>query len=338
MGQHRVTVHHLLTHTSGIKSYTSLGPRFWNEASRLDLTDSQMVALFRNEPFDFAPGERYLYNNSAYYLLGIVLEKASGRSYRRYLRERLLDPLGLRATSYCDERPIVPNRAQGYEVRDGELVNDDAISMNTPGAAGAMCSTVLDLLAWRRALFSHKVVNPESLQRMTTPATLNDGKATGYGYGLGTGVLDGHKTILHGGGINGFISQLAYYPDDDLSVVVLGNLGAAPSGRVAQLLARVVLGLPLPIARDVPIPAAERKRVAGTYQMPQGMITVREEGETLLLTLPGAEPTRLRAQGDGSYVPVSQPDWVIRFSPATGAVEELIVNPGGNALRARRTS
>ena len=252
---HRVTLHHLLTHTSGIKSYTSLGPKFWNEASRMDLSDSQMVALFQDAPFDFEPGAKWLYNNSGYYLLGMIVEKASGLPYRKYLRERLLEPLGLRATSYCAERPIVPHRAQGYEVREGVLMNDDPIGMNTPGAAGAMCSTVLDLLAWRRALFGNQVVNAESLGRMTTPVRLNNDSVTTYGYGLGIGTLDGHRSISHGGGINGFITQLSYYPDDDITVAVLGNLGGAPSGRVAQLIARLMLGLSLP-----PPPAAGAPR------------------------------------------------------------------------------
>jgi CubicO group peptidase (beta-lactamase class C family) len=302
----------------------------------MDLSDSQMVALFQDQPFDFAPGVKYSYNNSAYYMLGVVLEKASGLPYRRYLRERLLDPLGLRNTSYCDERPIIPNRAQGYEVREGALMNDDAISMNTPGAAGAMCSTVLDLLAWRRALFANKVVSAESLKRMTTPARLNDSSATGYGYGLGIGALEGSRSISHGGGINGFITHLSYFPDDDLTIAVLGNLGSAPSSRVTQLLARLMLGKALPVVKDLPIAPAERKRVVGSYELTAGVVTVREEGEQLILVVPNMPPQRLRGQGDGSYVPVDQPDLVVRFAPATGPVQEIVIGAGGNALRGKR--
>ncbi|HET9512649.1 MAG TPA: serine hydrolase domain-containing protein [Gemmatimonadales bacterium] len=251
----KITIHHLLTHTSGIKSYTSLGPKFWNEASRLELPDTQLVALFRNEPFDFAPGEKWAYNNSGYYLLGMIIEKASGMPYRQYLKEKLLGPLGLRSTSYCDNRPIMPHRASGYEVRNGVLENDDPIGMNTPGAAGAMCSTVLDLLAWRQALFSHRVVSPASLQRMITPARLNNDSVTSYAYGLGIGKLESHRSISHGGGINGFITHLGYLPDDSLTVVVLGNLGRAPSGRVAEAIGRLLLGLEL---KGMRLPPPER--------------------------------------------------------------------------------
>ena len=331
-----VTIHHLLTHISGIKSYTSLGPKFWNEASRLDLSDSAMIASFQNQPFDFAPGAKYQYNNSAYYLLGVIIEKVTGVPYRKYLNEQLLPPLGLGNTSFCEESAIIPHRARGYEVRDGKVVNADPISMNTPGGAGAMCSTVLDLLKWRHALFGGRVVSNASLEKMTTPAKLNDGSLTGYGYGLGVGRFEGHRRVAHGGGINGFITQAAYYPDDDLTVVVLGNTGSSPSDRVASLIARLMLGIALPVIRDMPIAAEERRRVSGTYTMAGGTITVREEGDKLMFAGGPGAPQRLKGQGDGRYVPENQPDWVVRFAPETGPVTEVVVNAGGGSFTAKR--
>ncbi len=330
-----VTVHQLLTHLSGIKSYTSLGPKFWTQASRLDLSDSAMIALFQNEPFDFVPGAKYQYNNSAYYLLGVIIEKASGLPYRKYIGERLLPPLGLRNTLFCEESTIIPHRAEGYEFRNGTLYNDDPISMNTPGAAGAMCSTVLDLLEWRHALFGGRVVSNASLQRMTTPAKLNDGSSTTYGYGLGVGKLEGHRSISHGGGINGFITQLAYYPDDELTVAVLGNLGAAPSSRVASLIARVVLGIGIPVVQDVATTAEERGRLLGSYNLGPATVTIREEGGNLMFAGPGG-PQRLKSQGDGRYIPERETDWVLRFLPATGQATELVVNAGDTVLRGPR--
>lgn len=330
-----VTIHHLLTHISGIKSYTSLGPRFWSEISRLDVSDSALVATFKDQPFDFAPGAKYQYNNSAYYLLGVIIEKVTGLPYRKYINEKLLPPLGLRSTMYCEEGLIIPHRAQGYEYRNGKLSNDDPISMNTPGAAGALCSTVLDLLEWRSALFGGRVVSNASLERMTTPARLNDGSATNYGYGLGIGKLEGHRAVSHGGGINGFITQLAYYPDDDVTVAVLGNLGSAPSSRVAQLIARVVLGIGLPVVKDVATTAEERGRLVGTYDLGQGRFTIREEGGNLMFQGPGGLQ-RLKSQGDGRYVPERQEDWSLRFSPATGPAQEVVVNVGDTVLRGKR--
>jgi len=146
-----------------------------------------MLALFKNEPFDFNPGEKYAYNNSAFFLLGVILEKVSGLPYPRYLEERILGPLGLRSTAYCDDKAIVPNRSAGYEIAGGQVVNANPISMLTPGAAGAICSTVLDLAAWQRSFNDAKLISAASRDQMRTSAVLSNGSKTNYGFGIGTG-------------------------------------------------------------------------------------------------------------------------------------------------------
>ena len=238
-----VTVRHLLTHTSGIRSYTDLGDAFWLEASLYDLSHAGMRALFEDEPFDFAPGEDYRYNNSAFYLLGMIIEVASGESYADYLDENIFKPLGLTRSSYCHEKQIIPGRAQGYEQFEGALVNDRPISMNTPGAAGALCSTVPDLLSWTAALRSGRVVTAESYDAMTTSAQLNDGSATGYGFGLGVRTLGEHVRIVHTGGINGFSTVMAHYPDDDLDIVILSNTSSRTPAEMEQIIAGWALGV-----------------------------------------------------------------------------------------------
>ena len=240
---HDVRVHHLLTHTSGILSYTALGDEFWLEASVHDLSHAEMRALFESEPFDFEPGAEYRYNNSAYYLLGIIIEVVSGRSYDDYLDENILSPLGLTRSSYCHEQDIVPGRAQGYEQLNGALVNDGPISMNTPGAAGALCSTVPDLLAWTAALRSGRIVSEESYRAMTTSARLNDGSAAGYGFGLGVRPLATHARVRHTGGIKGFSTVMAHYPDADLDIVILSNTSSTAPGEMEQLIAGWALGI-----------------------------------------------------------------------------------------------
>lgn len=333
---HRVTVHHLLTHTSGIRNYTALGPRFWQVASRQDLTDAEMVGLFKGEPFDFAPGEKWNYSNSGYYLLGMIIEKASGLPYRRYLQERILAPLGLAATSYCDEAPIIPDRAQGYEVEKGQVVNDGVISMNTPGAAGAMCSTVLDLLKWQRALGEHRLISAASTDRMATRALLNNGDTTRYGYGLGIGQLEGHRRVGHGGGINGFITQLDNFPDDDVTVVVLGNLGSAPSAEVAGKVARLVLGLGLEVPKDLPLSAEEAARFVGTWDLgSQGVAEVVRTGDRLVLKAAGRE-FPLQHQGNGVFLPVGLAGARVTFLPAGQRAEEIVLDMGATIKGKRK--
>ncbi len=235
-----VTVLHLLTHTSGIKSYTGLG-REWQRVVSLELDHQELLALFQDEPFDFAPGERFLYNNSGYYLLGMILEEVSEKSYADLVQTELVQRLGLKRTRYGSNTDLIKNRAQGYQMADGELANDALIGMSQPGAAGALLSTAQDLVRWQQALVSGKVVSPDSYQLMTTPFMLNDGSETKYGFGLGLGVMDGHPVVQHGGGIFGFNSMLAYYPEEELSVAVISNSEAFPSGGLAARIARAAL-------------------------------------------------------------------------------------------------
>ena len=199
-----------------------------------------------DEPFDFAPGDEWRYNNSGYYLLGVIVENVTGGTYPDYVEQTLAAPLELERTTYCDEKRLIPGRAEGYEHEDGELVNDDPMSMTHPFAAGSLCSTVVDLLSWQTALESGAVVSDASYAQMTTKGALNSGEATSYGYGLGVGDLEGHLRVSHGGGINGFVTHLASYPDDDLRVVVLTNTPGPTAGRLSERIARQALDLPPP--------------------------------------------------------------------------------------------
>jgi CubicO group peptidase (beta-lactamase class C family) len=167
----------------------------------------------------------------------VIVEQVTGQSYSDYLDEHIFGPLEMNASFYCGERRIIPDRAEGYERSDGQLVNDDPLSMNIPGAAGALCSSVTDLLKWQRAMNARRLVSQESYDLMTTPARLTNDSATTYGYGLGIGDTNGHRRIAHGGGINGFVTMLAYYPDDDLAVVVLSNTPGGHPGTMAQQIA-----------------------------------------------------------------------------------------------------
>ncbi|HET7275618.1 MAG TPA: serine hydrolase domain-containing protein, partial [Longimicrobiaceae bacterium] len=237
-----VTIHHLLNHTSGVKSYTSVPE--WLELMPLEMTHEEMLEVFKDEPVDFAPGDDWSYNNSGYYMLGMVIESVTDQTYAEYLEEEFYEPLGLEGTVYCGEARLIENRAEGYVVEDGEIYNDPPIDMTQPYSAGSLCSTVVDLTRWARLLASGEVVSPASYRTMTTPTRLNDGTEHPYGYGLFTGTLEGEPSIAHGGGINGFISYLAYYPEADVSVAVLSNSQSANSSAIAQEIARRVLGLP----------------------------------------------------------------------------------------------
>jgi D-alanyl-D-alanine carboxypeptidase len=328
MQGHEVTIRHLLTHTSGIEPYT--GMEAWRPKMRLDLTDEELVAIFSSEPFNFEPGERYRYNNSAFYLLGMIIGEASGEPYREYLNAHLFGPLGLTGSSYCDERPIIRRRAEGYEYVDGELLNDEPLSMNQPGAAGALCSTVVDLLSWTSALRAGRVVSPASYDLMTTPATLNDGSETSYGFGLGLGSLVGHPSVSHGGGINGFSTMLAHYPNADLDVVVLSNTPGAHVGRVSETIAKWALGIELPAILDEPISAEEVAAYEGVYELAPGFeLRVFSRDGELWTQATGQGAFRVRSQGDGTFVPTFDDDVRISFVVEGDRATTLILFQGG---------
>jgi D-alanyl-D-alanine carboxypeptidase len=242
-----VTVRQLLNHTSGIHSYTALAES-WRKRWGSQMTPDSIIALVFDSPMDFAPGTKWNYNNTGYVLLGMIIEKVTGTPWGEDLERRLLGPIGLSDTHDCLDAPVIPRRVRGYEREDGHWENTAYLAMTHPLSAGAMCSTVLDLAKWNQALHGGKVVSAESYTMMTTP----EGAATetGYGFGLGRGAIEGHTMIMHGGGINGFRSSNAWFPDAELSVSVIINSGAANPGSLMMTLARAALGLPLEAAAD----------------------------------------------------------------------------------------
>jgi D-alanyl-D-alanine carboxypeptidase len=232
-----VTIHHLLSHTHGIPEYNRDETRAqWPTAT----THDKILSLLRDHELDFKPGAQFRYRNSGYYLLGMIVERASGASYGEYLKSRMFEPLGMRDTRQCVVREIIPRRARGYDVENGRLRNADLLDPSWAFAVGDLCSTVLDLLQWQHALRGGKVITLASYKRMTTPDKLAEGKPTDYGYGLGISAIEGHKVVRHGGGTVGFASYMTFYPDDDLTIVLLTNSGSPNAPALEEEIAKMV--------------------------------------------------------------------------------------------------
>ncbi len=239
---HTVTIRNLLNHTSGIKSYTDLADE-WKSIQPLERTHDELLALVRDKAFDFVPGEKWHYNNTAYYMLGMIIEKVSGGSYAEFMSKEVFVPLQLHRTCYDSNSDLIKNRAQGYALVNGQVVNDRPLGMSQPGAAGALLSTGEDLVTWSMALTSAQVVTPESFKLMITPTVLPDGQDAHYGFGLAIDEFEGHRRVQHGGGIFGFNSMLLWLPDDDLHIAVISNGEAVPSARIADRIAHAALGI-----------------------------------------------------------------------------------------------
>src|SRR5438876_2744949 len=239
-GNH-VTIRHLLNHTSGIKGYTEL-PGF-REFQMLKKPREELVKLFSGRPFDFNPGDEQIYNNSAFFLLGLIIERVSGKPYAEFIQEHLFDRAGMGDSYYCSERAIHKNHAHGYDMDRNLLVLKAYVDHTWPYSAGSLCSSAPDLVAWSKALQGGKVLKPESYREMTSPALLNDGTMVRYGLGVSLADINGRHTISHAGAINGFLSESDYYPDDDLVIVVLLNTRGSVSPKdLAREIAEAVLG------------------------------------------------------------------------------------------------
>ena len=231
-----ITVRHLLTHTSGLPDY---GPETVDY--RKDYTEEELARLAFGLKLEFAPGSRWNYSNTGYVLLGIIVGKVSGRFYGDLLAERVFAPLGMKTARVISEADIVPNRAAGYRLVDGQLKNQEWVApkLNTT-ADGSLYLSVLDLVAWDRGLRAGAVLKPASWEAVLTPVRLNSGRPYPYGFGWGVEETAGQAVHRHGGAWQGFTSGIARMLGSDLTVVVLANLAEADPMRFVDGIASLL--------------------------------------------------------------------------------------------------
>ncbi len=227
-----ITLRHLLNHTSGIKSYTGLDGF---ELTK-HLTQKQFITALWNIPLDFAPGDEWKYCNTGYSLLGYIIENVSGKNYWQFLGERIFNPLGMSTATNRVPSIIVPNRADGYEFKNGKPINRD-YDLTDVFSAGAIVATVGDLAKWNAALETDKILNASSKSQMWTSGKLNNGKAHGYGFGWRVDPFQGHKNIGHSGATSGFTASLQRFPDNKLCVILLCN---SDESNLATTLAKTI--------------------------------------------------------------------------------------------------
>jgi D-alanyl-D-alanine carboxypeptidase len=290
-----ITIEHLLTHTSGIQSYTDMPS--WLPLLRKDMGLTELIGIFKDQPMQFAPGESYRYNNSGYVLLGAIIEKIAGTTYSAFLKQNIFDPLGLKHTMYDSTSLVIPRRARGYGAGVSKtFLNADFVSMSQPYSAGSLVSSVDDLAAWNQALLAGKLIKRETLERAWTPYKLTDGTSTGYGYGWVIGAYEGHRMIEHGGGIPGFTSDGILLPEDKLCVIILTN-SAAPGrapGPISFRVAALALAKPYVEPVAAAVPTADLAPLAGVYVNPlKEEFNVRVAGTTVTVSGPGVSSTQI---------------------------------------------
>jgi CubicO group peptidase (beta-lactamase class C family) len=245
----QVTVHHLLTHTSGIPSYTNL-PNFFSEISRNPYPVDEFIKLHCSGDLEFEPGTRFKYNNSGYFLLGAMIEKVSGESYEEALQRYILEPAGLINTGFDHHSTILKKRATGYTKSLNSYRNAPYLDMGLPYAAGSLYSTVEDLYVWDRVLYTEKLLSKKYKKMMFTPFLAN------YAYGWTVGKMpvgtagDSLSIVAHGGGINGFNTLISRMVDKEHLVVLLNNTGGTDLGAMERSIRNILYGLPYELPRS----------------------------------------------------------------------------------------
>ena len=267
----KITIHHLLTHTSGIKSYTSM--QKFGEVTTKDMSPIEFINFFKNEPKDFNPGEKYKYSNSGYFVLGYIIEKVSGMSYSKFIEERIFKKLGMNSSYYGSHTKLIKNRVSGYQKRNEEYLNHKYFSSTLPYAAGSIMSNVDDMLKWQIAISNNSLLKNETVNKAFTNYSLNNGEKINYGYGWHLNEINGVPTIEHGGSIPGYKSMGVYVPSEDVYVIVFSNCGCKSPTKTTIKIAALAIDKPF-FAKEKAISLSKEglNKWAGAYKFDDGVI------------------------------------------------------------------
>ncbi|HXG54007.1 MAG TPA: serine hydrolase [Vicinamibacterales bacterium] len=331
-----VTIHHLLTHTSGIPTYTALPE--WRKVNMMPKTIDEMIGFFRDLPLQWVPGERYAYNNSGYFLLGAVIEKAAGKKYEDVLREQIFAPVGMHDTGYDWPGTILPRRASGYQGRGTAITNANALDMQQPYAAGSMYSTVEDLLKWDQALYTERLLPAVAKQVMWT--SFKEHYAYGWSVPEPSARTFGHRRTAHAGGINGFSSMIIRVPDTNVTAIVLANHANSQASTIAGDVLAIYFGQPytVPVARTVArIDPTVFNQYVGKYELtPTFVMTVTREGNSLMTQATGQGKIEVFPESDTVFFPKVMEATITFEKDASGKVVALVLRQGGRDQRAKK--
>lgn len=235
----KITIHHLLTHTSGIKDFTKI--KSLSSIAQKEMKPEEMVNFFKNEPVDFAPGEKFDYNNSGYIVLGHIIELVSGITYEDFIKKNIFDKAGMNHSYYASDRKVIPQRAYGYHKKEQGFVNKTVISFSIPFSSGSLMSTADDMLKWQQALQQNLLLDSTETQKAFQTYKLNNGEEFTYGYGWHLKEINGIPDREHGGSIFGFKSMGIYIPGENIYVIGLSNCDCHSPTEITRNMAKATL-------------------------------------------------------------------------------------------------
>ncbi len=324
-----ITIHHLLTHTSGLFNYTN-DPEIYAKKIMLPSPQLESLAKIKSRPLRFPVGEKFEYSNSGYIALGAIIEKASGMRWDAYLKKNVLDPAGMGDSGADDHAAILKNRAAGYIGDKNSPYHD----MTIPGAAGALYSTVQDLLLWDQALYTEKLLKKQNIERLFKPEKGN------YAYGWVIDKQHGRTVYLHGGGIHGFTTTISRFPDEKLLVAALSNNSARATGKIGIDLAGIFFGIdviPPALRKAITLPAESLEGFVGKYELaPTAIITIARDGAQLTAQLTGQQAFPIFPEAKNKFF-FRIVDAQLTFDiDASGKVSGLTLHQNGRNQPAKR--
>lgn len=326
----RITLHHLLTHTSGIHNYSDYVGIEDSLLTNYPRSRKKMLEYIKSQPVDFLPGKQYSYNNSGYYLLGLVIEKVTGKPYEAMVREIIFEPLGMNQSGFDFLGLPDSIKSKGYQVLDAEsVVPYKHFDSTYAYSAGSVYSTISDMYKWARAIASKQILSGKSWDAAFTPGM------NGYGYGWMTGQFFGKKYVRHSGGYPGYMAEFVYYPDEDVTIIILNNFGNYEESvwPIAMGLSCILFDKPYDhwkLRKEIHPDANILRRYARTYALDKRRnITIRFDGDHLVTEISGLSPMKLYAEADEVFYLKSFNTEYRFVSDGSGKIIALIVHEHG---------
>ncbi len=318
----KITIEHLLTHTSGIHNFS--GMKDPEKKLALDCSPNEVIDFFKNLPMRFSPGTKWEYSNSGYFLLGYIIEKITGKPYSVYLEDNFFKPLGMANSLYANDVRIIKNRVGAYTL--GDMGYENSISRNITHvyAAGAIQSTVEDFFKWHQGLHAYKLLKKENLEKALTRYKLTDGKETDYGYGWRLGCVFESPSIWHGGLITGFGAIEIYLPKEDVFVSIFSNCDCNYPKDIAFTLAALAIGKPYEY-QEIPVTNSVLQEYTGLYENQKGQQRIISVSENQLYSQLGRGPkSNIKSYQQDKFYFNDNAMFTIAFSRnKNGVVEKL---------------
>lgn len=342
-----ITIHHLLNHTSGIKNRTPVGDKGF--ISKTNMSPTELIAYFKDEPLEFKPGERFKYSNAGYILLGRIIEIVSGQPYSDFIEQNIFDKIGMKNSSCGDMKQVIPNLTKGYIIEQNDFVKSDYINLSLAYSAGAILSTTEDLLKWQNALLSNTLLKASSIKQAMTPTLLNSGKRVPYGYGFRFSKLGNSPVIAHTGSTKGFTSIALFLPKEKLYITALTNCNCKNVNNVAKQVAELFVNLPdnkitevennQPERKSIDVPSEILSDYTGTYEVkPNVNLTIGLDNTNQLYLLASGQTKKVELFAETqNHFFVKIVDAEITFNTnEKGKVISLTMNQSGRKITAKK--